>query len=1025
MADERWRRTWELFHDALDVAPEARAAFLDRAVEDADLRARVDRLLIAHEDAPTLLDEPDRFAGLMSSAADPLAEHGAAIDGYALLETIGSGGMGVVYRARQERPIARTVALKLIQVGMDTREVIARFEAERQALAVLEHPNIARVLDAGASADGRPFFVMELVDGVPLTQYCDQHRLSTRARIALFIPLCRAIHHAHQKGIIHRDLKPSNVIVTEMDGRPVPKVIDFGIARAIDRERSEQSFFTEHGRVVGTPEYMSPEQAEMSRDIDIRSDIYSLGVLLYEVLAGCLPFEPTALRRAAFDRMRELLDGDGPRTPSTRVGTLGASARDIADRRGTDPTSLRRELRGDLDWIVMRAMEKQRARRYGAASELAAELERHLRHEPVLAGPPSAGYRLAKFARRHRVGVAAGLVAILALVAVALHATWQNDRTRRALETARREAAKAAQVADFLQALFVDSDPNHALGETLTVREMLDRGAAEIVGTLADQPEVKASMMAVMGEVYTRLGLLDEAEPLLVESLAIRTRVLDELHAEVVDGVIKMASLELARGAIPAARYRLELLLGRLRGAVDADDTRIVEVLRRLGTVHLEAGDLDASEALLREAVDRRRELNGAEHPETVGVLTDLGLTLLRKGAYAEAEEALRTSLEIGEARLPVDHPTLATRRSNLGSVLKAMGRYDQAASLLEQALASRRRVYGDDHVLVATSLNNLAGVDEAAGRSAEAEARYREALSLWRQRLGDQHPGVATMLANLGTFYRRAGQLERAEPLLREALALQRRLLGNEHPDVATSLNNLGTALEKLGRLEEALAIQSEALAIRKRVQGESHPDLAASLSNLGVIYRKLGRLDAAREHYLEALALEERTLGRYHPNVALRLLNLGILHARRDQPADAVPAFERAVAILGPALGHDHFRVGRAQVNLGIVLARLGRLTEAEAALEDGLRIYTESLAPSDRRIPDTRLRLGEVQIALDRHAEAETHLQAALDGFVDHRGTPHDKTLQTLDALADLYDTWGRPARAEAVRRRRAEF
>lgn len=401
MNNEHWHRTWEVFHRVLELEEDQRSDFIAESCGgDSALRLAVESLLAGHEDGLSLLDRTPVMVTMSTEDVGP----GGWIGPYLLQSKLGEGGMGVVYQAHQKAPLERIVALKLIQVGMNTREVMARFELERQALARLDHPHIAKVLDAGATAEGRPYFVMELVDGLPLHHFCDRHQLSTKERLRLFVPICQAVHHAHQKGIIHRDLKPSNVLVAMHDGQAIPKVIDFGVARAVDRGEVERTHFTEHGRLVGTPDYMSPEQAEGSLDIDIRSDVYSLGVLLYQLLTGCLPSDPAQLRQAAFEHLREVARDRDPSTPSTRVSTLGRDALSVANHRRTDPTSLRRELRGDLDWIIMCAMDRERERRYGAASELAQEIERHLQDEPVQAGPPGWLYRGKKFVQRHRFG---------------------------------------------------------------------------------------------------------------------------------------------------------------------------------------------------------------------------------------------------------------------------------------------------------------------------------------------------------------------------------------------------------------------------------------------------------------------------------------------------------------------------------------------------------------------------------------------------------------------------------------------
>jgi non-specific serine/threonine protein kinase/serine/threonine-protein kinase len=403
------------------------------------------------------------------------------IGNYRILEQVGAGGMGEVYRAEQSEPIRRTVALKIIKRGMDTKEVITRFEAERQALALMDHPSIARVFDAGSTPRGRPYFAMEYVKGIPITTYCDEHKLSMRARLELFIQLCEGVQHAHQKAIIHRDLKPSNVLVTIQDDKPVPKIIDFGVAKATAQKLTEKTMYTALGEMIGTPEYMSPEQAALTgEDIDTRTDVYALGVILYELLAGALPFEPTELRKAGFEGIIRMIREQDPVRPSSRVGTLGAREAVVAHARRTLPGRLTSRLRGDLDWITMRALEKDRTRRYGSPAELAADVRRHLRHEPVLAGPPSAAYRTRKFVRRHTLGVGVATAGVLVLVGFAATMTVQANRIAHERDRADQEAETSDRVSEFLVSVFNVSDPGEARGNTIRAREVLDNGALRI-----------------------------------------------------------------------------------------------------------------------------------------------------------------------------------------------------------------------------------------------------------------------------------------------------------------------------------------------------------------------------------------------------------------------------------------------------------------------------------------------------------------------------------------------------------------
>ena len=497
------------------------------------------------------------------------ATGGGTIGPYRILERLGEGGMGEVWLAEQTRPIRRHVALKVIKAGMDTAQVVARFEAERQALALMDHPAIAKVFDAGATELGRPYFVMERVRGESLAAYCDRERLTIPQRLELFLQVCEGVQHAHQKGVIHRDLKPSNILVTVQDDRAVPKIIDFGVAKAISQPLTEHTLYTSVAGFVGTPEYMSPEQAELGGvDIDTRTDVYALGVILYELLTGVLPFDRRTLKDKSIDEIRRTIRESDPLRPSTRVTQLGEASTDVARTRGAQPSRLKGVLQGDLDWITMKALEKDRRRRYGSATELAADLRRYLTMQPVLASPPKTMYRLRKFVRRHRVGVAtaaslAGLV-IAAAVITGVHAS----RVAHERDRANLEAAAARQVSDFLVGLFRVSDPSEARGSSLTAREILDKGAKDALETLQAQPELQSRLLATIGTVYTGLGSYRAAEPLLEQAVATLRRVRGNGSTQTLDAENALANVVLVPRS--AGRRRASLQRGRGRAPAAA-----------------------------------------------------------------------------------------------------------------------------------------------------------------------------------------------------------------------------------------------------------------------------------------------------------------------------------------------------------------------------------------------------------------------------------------------------------------------
>jgi serine/threonine protein kinase len=539
----------EIFFAALEIEDrDARSAFLDQACGDPELRRRVERLLARDAQASGFLESPAAPPTVTFESPSLSEGPGTVIGPYKLREQIGEGGMGVVYVAEQTQPVRRKVALKIIKPGMDTRQVIARFEAERQALAMMDHPNVAHVHDGGATGSGRPYFVMELVRGMPITDYCDRERLSIPERLELFVQVCRAVQHAHQKGIIHRDLKPSNILVTIIDGAAVPKIIDFGVAKATGGSLTERTIYTAFQQFVGTPLYMSPEQADLSgMDVDTRSDIYSLGVLLYELLTGTTPFDQDTFRTAAFDELRRLIREQEPPKPSTRLSSLGATRASVSANRQADARQLDRTIRGELDWIVMRALEKDRRRRYETANDFASDVMRYLTDQPVEACPPSAWYRFGKLARRNRVALMTSTLVATALVLGTAVSTWEAIRatgaeraadTARAAEssarkraedaekTARAEADKAKAINDFLvNDLLVQADPEkNAVSDRVTLREVLDRAAEKVGARFRDQPLIEATLHTTIGEIYDSLQIRDGRRQHFAAALAIYER---------------------------------------------------------------------------------------------------------------------------------------------------------------------------------------------------------------------------------------------------------------------------------------------------------------------------------------------------------------------------------------------------------------------------------------------------------------------------------------------------------------------
>lgn len=742
-------------------------------------------------------------------------DHPAYVGPYRVLQVLAQGGMGLVYVAEQAGPVRRRVAVKVIKAGMDTREVIARFEAERQALAVMEHPNIAKVLDGGATAEGRPYFVMELVKGIPITEYCDVQKLSTRERLAIFIDVCHAVQHAHQKSVIHRDLKPSNVLVMLQDNKPVPKVIDFGIAKALSQQLTERTLVTQVGEAVGTPAYMSPEQADPSAlDVDTRTDIYSLGVLLYELLVGRLPVDPTEVGLAAF--MGRLASREAnPARPSAKLATIGTAAGLAATYRRTDVKSLRRELQGDLDWIVMKALDPDRTRRYETVNGLAMDIERFLHDQPVDARPPSTMYRVARFARRHRSAVVAGALVVVALVIGLSVAAVGLVRARRAESVARREAATAQQVAGFLTGLFTVSDPSEARGNTVTAREILDRGADRIRVGLAGQPLVQAQMMHTIGIVYREMGLYTQAQPLLEQAVATRQALLAPDDPALQSSVLELARLAQRQGRFAVAESLYRATLASRERTLGPENPELSVVLNGLGGSVLTRGRYAEAESLLTRAVALRSRSTAPDDADFAGLLRNLGSAYLVEGHYAQAEPVFQRALDMFRRVAGDDSPDVGRTLSNLGIVYYGLKRYDEAEQFYLRAEANLTKTLGADHPNVASININLGEIDALRGNYAEARTRLERALDILHKSVQPGHPSVATADYDLANVLRDTHHYADAEARYREALQIREKALGVNAPGVAEVLTGYAKLLRMTDRASEAARMEARAQTI------------------------------------------------------------------------------------------------------------------------------------------------------------------------------------------------------------------
>jgi serine/threonine protein kinase len=804
---DQWPKIKEIVGAALEREPGERTAFLDQACSsDAALRAEVESLIAAHAASDELSESP-----WAATVVDPTGVP-KNVGPYRLIQTLGVGGMGHVWLAEQTEPVHRRVALKLIRAGMYDAALLQRFLSERQSLAIMEHPTIAKVFDAGTTPEGQPYFAMEYVDGLPITQYCDRKKLGIRERLKLFMQVCDGVQHAHQKAIIHRDLKPSNILVTEVDGKPTPRIIDFGLAKATVPHAVGQTLFTHVGAFLGTPGYMSPEQADPNlRDIDTRTDVYSLGVVLYELLTGYLPFDTTQWKKQRLDEVLRHLRETDPERPSTKVGANRATSTARAEARGTETEAeLVSALRGDLDWITLKALEKDRERRYGTPSALAADIERYLQHQPVEARPASAMYRLRKYARRNRVAVAVVSGAALLLIAFAV---MQGIQLRRIT----RERDRADRITQFMSNMFKVSDPSEARGNSITAREILDKSSKDIDTGLSNDPELQAKMMSTMAVTYRGLGLYSRAQALQERAVAIQKRTLGPEHPDTLRSMTALANILSDEGHDEDAEKLMRQTLELERKVLGPRNPDTLRAVNALAATLYDEGHFPEAEKLFRETLEIQTQVLGPEHQDTIGSMNDLASTFSHEAKEGEAEKLYRQTLEIRRRTLGPDHPDTLASMMNLGNILNQESQYVEGESVCRETLDIQRRVLGPEHPDTLMTMNNLATALNGTGHYAEAEKLRRETLEIRRRILGPEHPYTINNLGALALELSRQQRYREAEELFREEIRTATKtkrqdLIGAGWYDFACGATIAGRQREAFEYLRQAIDLGGQA---------------------------------------------------------------------------------------------------------------------------------------------------------------------------------------------------------------------
>lgn len=838
-----------------------------------------------------------------------------SIGPYRLLERIGAGGMGEVWLAEQTQPVQRRVAIKLIKAGMDTSEVVARFQAERQALAMMDHSSIAKVFHAGSTVEGRPYFAMEHIKGTHITDYCDHRKMNLRQRLELFTQVCDGVQHAHQKAVIHRDLKPSNILV-EGDLTPHPRIIDFGIAKAFSDGRIEATQFTRPGAIVGTPEYMSPEQADATTaGVDTRSDIYSLGAVLYELLVGVRPLELHDLPLT--EQLRRLREEE-PQRPSAKAGAMGELATEAAANRGCDLPALTRQLRGDLDAIVLKALEKHPSHRYSAATELAADIGRYLNGQTVQAVPPSAVYRARKFVHRNRGTVAgASAFALLLIVATALSVS-EAARAIRERNRADTEAATARVVTTFLQNdLLAQADPTAqwvsagSPDPDLKVRTALDRAGARIEGRFGRQPEIEAAIRETIGETYVALGLAAEARKQLQRAFDLRVQSL---------------------------------------GINDANTLRTTS---HLASSALIQGDLATSEKLLTEAVAAQSRRLGPEDPDTLFSRSSLASTYREQGRYPEAEKMVDGLLEVSRRIYGPDGLPTLDCMDKLAQIYYREGNYSKAEEMGKRVLPLRVKAQGAENPFTTITMSDLANAYAAQGKFPLAEPIYVQVTETRRRVEGPQSAWTLAAMNNLGQIYTETGKYAMAEALDRQTMETRRRLLGLSHVETLMSMDNLACDYANLHKHAEAEALFAKTAELQTHLLGRESRFTLGTLADTAFLYQRERKYALAEKYAAEVLADWRKALGPHSAVTMDAAADLALADISLGKFVEAEPLAREAVEF-SRANRPEDWRRFRAESLLGTSLAGQKRYAEAKTLLVEGyqgMQARKELMAAPDR--------------------------------------------------------------------------
>ncbi|TVQ15029.1 MAG: hypothetical protein EA364_03155 [Balneolaceae bacterium] len=1014
----RWNRLTTLFREILEKDDAARTTMLGKlSIQDPDMYREIKSLLDADTDESSILDG---FAVDAVDLDDLLSIDGSRIGPWRVVRRIGSGGMGNVYLAeREEGGFDQRVALKLIRHGMDSVQILRRFESERRIQARLQHPNIARLLDGGLTDDHRPWFAMEYVEGEPVDRYCTNNRLGVEERLNLFVTIASAVQYAHSSLVVHRDLKPDNIMVSGPADSPEVKLLDFGIASVLD-EGDDAVKLTRDGARPMTPAYAAPEQL-LGKPVTTAGDVYSLGMVLYELLSGCKPY---STQEISVHDLAKLIEQTPPPRPSSVAVTADAVSADKqmqqpvnrndelsgtgkdpvgsvpGDNRLNDPLEteripagsiavqnqalspatrrLRRRLEGDLDVIILKAIHPDPGQRYQTVEQFIADIQRHLSGQPVHARPESKRYRMGKFIRRHKPMVLAGTLLLITLIAGIVAFAWQFNIAAAERDRARVEAETSHQVAGFLQGLFASVDPSVSRGDMLTARELLDRGAVQIGTELAGQPDVQARMLDVLGNVYISLWMFEEALNVYEQALSIRQNRPFVRQEDIAQSYHNLGKAFNRDGRFRQADSLLTLAMDLRVSTFGERHPSVAQSLREMGSLLENRNRYDEAIDGYRTAISIYEQDTGADHKESILALkSNIGFAYHRKGDDDQAERYIRETLDRLRELYPVAHPSVSSALHRLASVLHAQARYEESRQVQFENLDMAASLYGEDHPVTALGYTNYAGLLKTLERYAEAESYQHRAHHIFLNKLGDEHPQVSISYNNLANLKHDQGDLDSAVVYHALALDLARRLYGNQHDEVANSLNNLGAVRLDQLRYAEAESLFRETLSIDLRVLGEKHPFVAMDYQAVAITLMHQGKLDEAEPYLLKAIEITRETQGEDHPRFAI------------------------------------------VNGELGRFLLLKGEFVTAELLLAEVLGRHEKEQAQGSWRTAEVRSLYGESLFRQGKIDEAGPHLSKGYEELMQARPNDLRFTALARNRLADYYEATGNTDEAEKLR------